>query len=336
MSSQSTSKKPQMRGTGRPRLTRGVRARIVQIRASDREHPPSIDAILDRLQKEGIDPLPARGSVHNVIREWEKQPEEVRRREFPFEWHRLEDARIPWEASSWILCCQEARLAGQLDAVALDRREKERIAVELGINPASIVWHVVGAVFTNRLATWYWRIHWAAPDLGPKDVQPLALLCAAQERMKDIVGTPMDITMLEEWLILRPDKERRSNGFAGAWRRYWDAVDLGLVKHPIPKTPEEAVEYVTTMLRHQIDLNIFRRPGAEYFYTGPHPVMLWEVLNGVSLPTQTTTERGGSDEPKKEEHNERRSSGPEQEQARETGLQAQLGRRPRAATRGGR
>ena len=287
MSSQSLSNKAPR---GRPRLPLAVRSRIVQLRGSNRTRPPSIDAILDKLEEEGIVPPPARGTVHNVIREWEKQPEEIRTREFPFEWQHLDEARIPWESSKWILRCYQQQHQSQLETVDFARSQH----MDLG------TLYVVVATFTNRLATWCWRVHLAAPDLNPKDVLTLALWSAALERMQDLptafrVDETIDTTMLQDWLALRPDMEQRY-GLAGARQRYWDAVDLGLVKKPIPKTRDEAEQYMATMLGSQKELGMFRRPGAEHYYTGPSPVTIWAILNGEPLVTETTTETKESKE----------------------------------------
>lgn len=244
-------------------------------------------AILMTLEQEFEKPVSQR-TVESWLHGFKNLGDDIKARDDPFSWSALGGASIPWEASEWILRCQQQGYQGQLEAVAFAR--------SLGIDVGTI--HIIAATFTNRLVTWYWRIHLAAPDLiSPSDVEPLALLCAAQERMQDIAGKPMDIAMLEDWLTLRPDLERRY-GVQGAWQRYWDAVDLGLVKKPIPKTLEEAHQYVMAILGRQVASGILRRPGAEHHYTGPNPVLLWAVLTGVILPTQPTTE---AEEPKEEQ-----------------------------------
>lgn len=274
---------------GRPRLDPLVRSRIIQIFAALPEDPPTISAIDGYLVDEFGD-SPSRGAIHKVIADWKAIPEKIRSRDYPFEWQRLDKARIPWEASDWILRCIRLDYENQVGAAGF----AHSLDIDLG------TLHIIAATFTNRLATWCWRIHLAAPDLIPEDVQPLSLVCAAQERMKDIADRPMEIGMIEDWLVLRPDRERRY-GVKGAWQRYWDAVGLGIVKNPIPKTPDEAVEYVTTMLIQQQGQSIFRWPGAEHFYTGPNPVNLWHVLHGYSPPSMETTAKT---EESKEESNE--------------------------------
>ena len=103
-----------------------------------------------------------------------------------------------------------------------------------GVGTACVVDNGAERDWTGSILSMCWRIHLAAPDLIPEDVQPLSLVCAAQERMKDIADRPMEIGMIEDWLVLRPDRERRY-GVKGAWQRYWDAVGLGIVKNPIPQ-----------------------------------------------------------------------------------------------------
>ena len=268
---------------GRPRLAPQVRLHIVQIRASDPENPPSIDRILDRLQEEGVDPLPARATVHNIVREWENIPEEIRWRELPFVWHHLERARIPWEASSWIFQCLRQRYQSTLDETKVASTQASARNIDVG----NI--HYFTPSFTNRWATWCWRVHLAAPDLLPKDVLTLAVVRAAEERVKDLTGIEVEIQNLSDWFALRPDIEART-GEQGWWKRYWDVVDLGLVANPIPKTMEEAVQRAERSIVSMFMAGAFHTPNSRRGPGHPAPVVLWGVLTGNSPALENVTD----------------------------------------------
>ena len=227
---------------GRPRLAPRLRLRIMQIRASHAESPPSIDKILDRMAQEGIDPLPARGTVASVIREWEELPELVRWQESPFRWDHPDRADVPWEASHWIRQCSNTETIEMLE---IGNAVKGIVITDVG-DPPKVLKSEHSPVdmspfvrFTNRLAKWCWRIHLAAPDLLPKDVLGLASIPATEEATFDLTGIRVEIQDLNDWLALRPDLEARA-GLEGSWKRYWVAVEVGLVAKPIPKTLKEA------------------------------------------------------------------------------------------------
>ena len=274
---------------GRPRLSPALRTRIVQIRASNEAHPPSLDAILDELATEGWDPLPSRGSVQNVVRTWRELPEEIRRKEFPFQWQRLENASIPWEASHWALQCLSAHYESALESATWAREIGER---EYGVSNLKVP--IIGSAFTNRWAKWCWLLHLAAPDLLPRDVLILATVPATEERIQDLLGKQMNIQDLGDWLALRPDLEIR-RGVQDAWQRYWDAVDLGLVKHPIPKTLDEAVERFSQSATELITAGVFRLPNPPRSGL-PSPVSFWLTLTGQTATSENTTERRDSEE----------------------------------------
>jgi len=159
----------------------------------------SLDAILARLHEDGWERVPSRASVQNVIRDWDNLPGEIRQRDVPFKWRQLEMARIPWEASEWVLECkfqhEQLGLSILHEDPANELSSKER-AVTFG-------------AFTNRWATWCWRLHQAAPDLNPSDILAMASSYVYRERAQDLGGTSkvMDVAGIDDWLAYRPGLE---------------------------------------------------------------------------------------------------------------------------------
>ena len=216
--------------TRRPRLSVAVRTRIVQIRASDEAHPPSLDRILDRLREEGFDPLPSRGSVQNVVHAWGKLPKDVKNRDLPFQWHQLDRARIPWEASEWVL---DVLHAHEWQVMGLAKRAEEP---DLPSFSAAQILERRGR-FTNRMATWSWRIHQAAPEITPGYVLVLANLYALEEQARDVLADnpPMQVEPYDAWLTFRPYRmdfegtEDAGNIYEDAGNIYDDAIRLGMI-----------------------------------------------------------------------------------------------------------
>ena len=260
------------RTRGRPRLTAAVRTRIVQIRASNPGRPPSIDKILDQLQDERFDPLPGRGSVQNIIRQWEDLPENLRLRDMPFTWHRMEDCRAPWEASEWVCECQwileETRLryvSGSAKALDNPQEYERQFRTEFEIPPHVVVQNIPtsleqiieGArrnlIFTNRWAVWCWRVHLAVPDLTAGHVLGIAQRYALEEQAYDLlVEHPvMDVADVDAWLTFRPYMD------SAMAIRYEFATDVGLApKLRTPIKEVEATDHLTSSLEaegHSVD-----------------------------------------------------------------------------------
>ena len=90
-----------MAGMGRPKVSAEVRTRIKRLGASNPLRPPTIDKVLEILEKEGIEV--SRSYVGGVVNKWEAMPLEMRQRDMPFEWRQLERARVPWGAPHWLI-----------------------------------------------------------------------------------------------------------------------------------------------------------------------------------------------------------------------------------------
>jgi len=189
------------RKTRKPRIGPEVRTRIIQLRGSNEDQPLSLDAILDELAIEEYI-LPSRGTVQNIVRAWEDMPPDIRQRDLPFEWHLLERARLPWEASRWVLDCLHAY---HVYAIGTARR------MELNPEPFKEYPPVDRFLanrppFTNRWATWCWRIHQAVPERPPSGVLLIAGTYSLAEQAEDLLPNhpSMKVAAYDSWLAFRP------------------------------------------------------------------------------------------------------------------------------------
>lgn len=207
-------------------INSATRIKIIQIRASNPEHPPTIDAILERLSFDCAltgERVPSRGTVGSVVQNWEKLPDEIRYRDMPFEWHEIERARIPWEASRWVLDCQAAQEQWLADCAVenANKGQMERISKHNSANP-----------FTNRWATWSWRVHQARPDWDPDRVWSIAFLYVYAEQAQDVLPDHPSLYLkgLQGLLAHRPDlwQESQRNKCDGI--RYLYGIHFEIIK----------------------------------------------------------------------------------------------------------
>lgn len=225
----------------KPRLSPALRTRIVQLRASKSDHPPSLDDILNALQQERDpqdnskplwDPLPSRGSVQNIVRSWHDLDEEVRQRDLPFKWHELEKACIPWEASSWVQSCLQTYELAKIPSNYAGLGEfLNRLVVRL----------VTPFVFTNRWAKWCWRIHEAVPTYETLLVLLLAREYTLAEQERDLLPDhpEMAVEGLTSFLRWFPDlnaPELNSD-------QYQEAVQLGVIQAVQALEPGESFDF---------------------------------------------------------------------------------------------
>jgi hypothetical protein len=185
------------RKTRKPRIAPEVRTRIIQLRGSNEDQPLSLDAIQNELAFEEYI-VPSRSTVQNIVRAWEEMPLDMRQRDLPFEWHRLERARLPWEASRWVLDCLHAYHAYAIGTAR---------GMELNPEPfwAKRRWR---PPFTNRWATWCWRIHQAVPERPPSGVLLIAGTYSLAEQAEDLLPNhpPMKVAVYD--LGRRSDENR--------------------------------------------------------------------------------------------------------------------------------
>jgi len=204
---------PSKRRRGRPEIPASVRARIIQIRTSNPDRPPGYDRILKQLTDEGVDPLPSRGTVQNIVTAWNELDPEIRLRDLAFRWHLLEDAEIPWEASDWTLICKATYESFYLGTAA-------RQAATQPEDSTGPLFRL--APFTNRWAKWCWRVHLANPQLVPPLALGVAFKYAIEEQAHDLLPRrEMDVEPMNGWLTYRPYVDQ---GFSEI---YQDALRFG-------------------------------------------------------------------------------------------------------------
>ena len=209
----------------KPRLSAALRTRIVQIRASDPDRPPSLDAILDALglemdpqdgSKLRWEPLPSRGSVQNIVRSWEDLPEEVRQRDLHFQWHDLEKACIPWEAGNWVQTC-------------LQVYEMAKIPAKAGLLLMRFfISSVTPFAFTNRWAKWCWRVHQVVPTYPAEIVLFLAREYTIAAQARDLLPDHPDMAVegLTTFLRWFPDYAAPAEYLD----QYQEAVQKGVIQ----------------------------------------------------------------------------------------------------------
>ena len=122
-------------------------------------------------------------SVKNWLREFR---ESDRGLDDAFEWHRLGDYGLPWEASEFLL---EMWVYVQ----ELNRDLKWALHY-LDSPPPSTV----------RQANWWWRVHQAAPNQDKEFVRITAEQLWQCELYKDVLGKNVDVSGIEAYLAYRP------------------------------------------------------------------------------------------------------------------------------------
>ena len=151
-----------------------------KIRASKlRRQGMSYQAIADALSDEAKDGRRFdRATIYRVCRAMPESPLDE-----PFEWHRLEEYELPWEAGAYLL-------------------ETWRIVMDGEINQFKELGQVLPTV---RQVKWWWRIHQAAPEIGSKsDVWFLAQRFVNRELTHQVLNKPLFLADLEANLAYKP------------------------------------------------------------------------------------------------------------------------------------
>ena len=128
---------------------------------------------LDAIWKEVRDPdteRPDRSTVSRHMKKYDLLPEAVKRLDRPFEWHRMEEYGLPWEASAFVL-----GMWVYVRELVVEEWVGDRWALaRLGVKP------------TVRDVRWWWRIHLADPDKDSFNVMTTAREFADTERLAQI------------------------------------------------------------------------------------------------------------------------------------------------------
>jgi len=180
---------------GRKPISLDIRTKIVTFRGQGLK--------LDAIWKAVRDPeteLPDRRTVARYVKKYDELPDSVRQLDRPFEWHRLEEYGLPWEAGEWLL---------DLWFVAQESW--------LGTVPPEDPFL---SVLTVRRVLWWWRLHLAAPeverlgsaiarDVGKIDLILLAEQFVTRELAHHVLGEELYLADLEALIAYKPWVEER-------------------------------------------------------------------------------------------------------------------------------
>ena len=120
-------------------------------------------AIFDKLCEEFENPVSAR-TVSAWMRGFRGLTEEVKKLDVPFEYHRMQEYGLPWEASRYVL-----RLWAFVTSMW-------PIFYKSAPRP------------TFREVRWWWRVHLAVPELDFYDVWQLAWRFTLREQRHELLG----------------------------------------------------------------------------------------------------------------------------------------------------
>ena len=159
-------------------------------RASPEQHKRAYDlflegsgpaAILRMLEDEFEEPVSAR-TVATWVKSFKELSPGTVSLDSPFEWHRLEEYGLPWEASAYLL-----------EMWAFVQENEIYEARGFTIPPPTI-----------RQVRWWWRVHLAVPELDMADVWVLAQRFAFRELAHEVLGQPSGMADLEAHLAYKP------------------------------------------------------------------------------------------------------------------------------------
>ena len=183
----------------------------------------TIDAIMDELAS--ADLRVSRGAVAKYTKEWDSQDEAAKDNDRPFEWHRLEEYGLPWEAGCYLL---EIWSLAKSRVLHEDSSDGER--------------DVPFPEPTVREALWWWRVHKAVPEVGLGDVHQMARTFVDRELAHQLLKQPMYVADLEALLAWRPWEKGRKDA-------YYEAVERALIpavhrnpfigRHRLPRLAED-------------------------------------------------------------------------------------------------
>ena len=154
-----------------------------------------IAGVISEVAKDGH--RPNRSTIYRAIKNMPESSEDI-----PFEWHRMAEYSLPWEASHYLLEMWAKVNEGEA-GFTLGSIYNERLTV--------------------RQAKWCWRVHLSAPDLEFKDTWLKAQDFVYEERHHDSLGKPFDTLDLQADLAY------------GEWRsedhrnRYHKAINEGRI-----------------------------------------------------------------------------------------------------------
>ena len=175
----------------RPPIHIAVQLEIKQYRAMGKTIDQIEEAMIlargDGLVDEGKFPRPGRGSIAKYTKEYDGLSQEKKNLDNAFQWNRLVEYGLPWEAGDYLLgMWQEVReLWAMLSKFGYYRGEERRPSV--------------------REAVWWWRVHLAVPEMEVKmNVYGWAEMCVRLELYQDVLGKTADFSGVEAYLAYKP------------------------------------------------------------------------------------------------------------------------------------
>ena len=141
-------------------------------------------AIFEKLCEEFEDPVSAR-TVSTWLRGFRGLGEEVTQLDNPFEWHRLKEYGLPWEAGGYLM-------------------EMWAWAREFWSDLAETLGEPEPPPTTVREFRWWWRVASLVPKVSKFDVYVWAQAFVWQELLKEVLGEPVNLAGLEAYLAYRP------------------------------------------------------------------------------------------------------------------------------------
>ena len=180
----------------------------------------TVDVLVD-LEAEHPEGMASYRLIANWVREFKQQDEWQTLLDSPFQWHRMQEYGLPWEASRIVVDLLDMVEEHRAQVQAFHRDSGRKLLFALGSRRP-----------TARQIRWCWRVHQAAPEIGTEvghrsDLWFLAMRFSDRELCRDVLGLPLSMGDLETLLVYRPwlgwpDDNTRH-------QRYHDAVDGGLI-----------------------------------------------------------------------------------------------------------
>jgi hypothetical protein len=192
----------------------------------------------------------------------------------PFEWHRMEEWGIPWQASDFIL------------QMLNEEYEKKKGIIESRESALESEWwakyqpgwwpEIHDYTATFRQVIWWWRVHQAAPEIPQHvgeltDIRDLGDSFAVRELVSELLDSPSEAADLEACLALKPwlDEERHSN--------YHEMVELGVappIKLEFMDMTSPTRRGLLSQVRGRIPLELVGRLRSQAMLKPEHPELL--------------------------------------------------------------
>lgn len=199
------------------KITDDQRLAIFSLRKDEKGQLRSIDKIRKYMEErwnKGKGPKPpARRTIANYVKIYDDLKTEIKLRGRPFEWHKLEEYGLPWEASKVILQAHQWMQANYLNQVEHYKSLPNAIG------------EIYRPEFTVRQARWVWRISQAllGEEVGIANIYYMAAAFSGREIAHDLLDIPLEMADLEGILAWTPWKsDEHQEG-------YYKAVRAGII-----------------------------------------------------------------------------------------------------------